>query len=98
MSALRKTSLDEIRKLTGENDGLNLRYMQVMADLNRTEAALAAKSGEIRVERIPSVQKTTTVFEPDPNLLERNKQMVEELEIALVRPLLSLASRPKFRP
>lgn len=97
MAAYRKTTSDEIKKLYQESSNLNLKYSEMNVELVRTQSALAAKSNEIKVERVPGVQKLTTVFEPDPNLVERNQMLSEELEIALVVALLHQDSRAELR-
>lgn len=97
MAAFRKTTNDEIKKLYHESSILNLKYSEMNAELIRTQSELAAKSNEIKVERIPAVQKLTTVFEPDPNLVERNQMLAEELEIALVGIPLTFSFKVKTR-
>lgn len=96
MTAFRTTTNDEIRKLHLESRSLNQRYSEMNAELVRVQSELEAKANFIRVERVPGVEKLTTVFEPDPNIVERNRHLAEELEIALVRKNSDLASRPEL--
>lgn len=48
------------------------------------KSELKYKETDLRVERIPGVDKVVTIYEQDPNLLKRNQDLNEELTLALV--------------
>lgn len=81
---MRKTSDDEIRRLKLDTDTINVKYDETIHELNRTQSELQGVSTKIRIERMPAVPKMTTVFESDPAIVERNRHLAEELELAIV--------------
>lgn len=84
LSTQRQSMQDEIDALNREIQSQRLRIGELVLDLEMKDKDLnKALKGSV-VQRIPDVPKHTTIYVPDPILAGRNKQLVEELEVAIV--------------
>jgi hypothetical protein len=73
--------LEEIDALNKEVRELRARLAAALEDIDNLKASQEGR-GSVRVHRIPGVDKIKTIYEPDPTVLARNKQLADELELA----------------
>lgn len=82
---MKKSYLEEIESLNRELYEVKGKWSEAVSQLEMKRSELKHKENDLRVERIPGVEKIVTIYEQDPNLLQRNRDLNEELTLALVR-------------
>lgn len=81
---MKKSYGEEIESLNNELYQIRSKWQKSMHDLEMAKSERNYQDNDIRVERIPGVDKIVTIYEQDPNIIERNHQLNEELALALV--------------
>lgn len=81
---MKKSYLEEIDSLNRELYEVKGKWTEAASQLELKKSELKYKESDLRVERVPGIEKVVTIFEQDPNLLQRNQELNEELTLALV--------------